>query len=111
VWSFHVAASVRLARSAAACGPVSSEATVGSESPVTSVASPTPTVGASAPSRTRFDPSLFGDDSATVDNEWFPLVPTTRYGWEAHAFEDDGQRIDRRVVFTVTDREPAPRAD
>ena len=100
---FHVAASVLLVLSAAACTPNRSEATGGSESPATSAASPTPTVDASASSRTRFDPSLFGDDSATVDNEWFPLVPGTRYVWEGRAFEDDGQRIERKVVFTVTD--------
>jgi hypothetical protein len=50
-----------------------------------------------------FDVSLFDDTSATVDNEWFPLEPGTRYVWEGRAFDDEGQRIDRRVVFIVTD--------
>lgn len=50
-----------------------------------------------------FDVSLFDDTSHVVDNEWFPLEPGTRYVWEGRAFDDEGERIDRRVVFTVTD--------
>lgn len=48
-----------------------------------------------------FDPDAFGD-SAVVDNPYFPLVPGTRWTWEGHAF-DDGERIERQVVFTVSD--------
>jgi hypothetical protein len=40
--------------------------------------------------------------STTIDNVWFPVRPGTRLTWEGHAF-DEGERIDRRVVFTVTD--------
>jgi hypothetical protein len=101
-----IAASVLLVVSAAACSK-SSEATVEGESPAANLASSTPAAGAGGASASsspkHFDQALFDDDSATVDNEWFPLVPGTRYVWEGHAFEDDGQRIDRRVVFTVTD--------
>ena len=50
-----------------------------------------------------FDVSLFDDSSHVVDNEWFPLEPGTRYVWEGRAFDDEGQRIERRVVFIVTD--------
>jgi hypothetical protein len=50
-----------------------------------------------------FDPNNFDEDSANVINPWFPLKPGTRYVWKGRAFEDDGQRIDRKVVFTVTD--------
>ena len=50
-----------------------------------------------------FDVSLFDDSSHLVDNEWFPLEPGTRYVWEGRAFDDEGQRIERRVVFIVTD--------
>jgi hypothetical protein len=50
-----------------------------------------------------YDPSLFDDTSHIVDNEWFPLVPGTHYVWEGRAFDDEGQRIDRRVEFIVTD--------
>jgi len=48
-----------------------------------------------------YDASAFGD-GATVDNTWFPLVPGTRMTWEGTAF-DDGEKIRRRVVFTVSD--------
>jgi hypothetical protein len=50
-----------------------------------------------------FDVSLFDDSSHVVDNEWFPLEPGTRYVWEGRAFDDEGERIDRRVEFIVTD--------
>jgi hypothetical protein len=49
-----------------------------------------------------YDPANFGDDSATIDNPYFPLVPGTRYVWEGSALED-GERIERRVEFIVTD--------
>ena len=50
-----------------------------------------------------FDVSLFDGTSHVVDNEWFPLVPGARYVWEGRAFDDEGQRIERKVVFVVTD--------
>jgi hypothetical protein len=50
-----------------------------------------------------FSADLFDDDSANVDNPWFPLEPGTRYVWEGRAFTDEGERVDRRVVFIVTD--------
>jgi hypothetical protein len=65
------------------------------------------TAGTDAPaeliSARDYDPSLFDDTSHIVDNEWFPLVPGTHYVWEGRAFDDDGERIDRRVEFIVTD--------
>jgi hypothetical protein len=42
------------------------------------------------------------DDSTAVDNEWFPLVPGAYSVFEGSAI-DDGERISRRVVTTVTD--------
>jgi hypothetical protein len=48
-----------------------------------------------------FDRSNF-DDSATVDNKWFPLEPGAYSVFEGSAI-DDGERISRRVVTTVTD--------
>jgi hypothetical protein len=48
-----------------------------------------------------FDPTNF-DDSATVDNKWFPLEPGAHSVFEGSAIED-GKRISRRVVTTVTD--------
>jgi hypothetical protein len=61
------------------------------------------TVPASSTEGNGFDPANFGADSAVVDNPWFPLVPGTRYVWEGRAFDDEGQRVDRRVEFIVTD--------
>lgn len=41
-------------------------------------------------------------DSTNVDNRWFPLVPGSQMTWVGHALDDD-DRLERRVVFTVTD--------
>jgi hypothetical protein len=41
-------------------------------------------------------------DSTDVTNKWFPLKPGTQFVFEGHA-EDDGERLQRRVVTTVTD--------
>lgn len=48
-----------------------------------------------------FDPTNF-DNSTTVDNKWFPLKPGAHSVFEGSAI-DDGERISRRVVTTVTD--------
>ena len=48
-----------------------------------------------------FDPTNF-DNSTTVDNKWFPLKPGEHSVFEGSAI-DDGQRISRRVLTTVTD--------
>jgi hypothetical protein len=48
-----------------------------------------------------FDPTNF-DHSTTVDNKWFPLVPGDHSVFEGSAI-DDGERISRRVLTTVTD--------
>jgi hypothetical protein len=50
----------------------------------------------------RFSPSLFGPDSATIDNEWWPLTPGKQLTWEGRALEN-AEEIERRVIFTVTD--------
>jgi hypothetical protein len=49
-----------------------------------------------------FDVSLFDETSATVDNEWFPLEPGTRWVWRGSTQEEDG-RIPHSIVFTITD--------
>jgi hypothetical protein len=41
-------------------------------------------------------------DSIDVTNKWFPLKPGTQYVYVGHAI-DDGERLQRRVVTTVTD--------
>jgi hypothetical protein len=50
-----------------------------------------------------FDSANF-DRSTPVMNPWFPLRPGTQFVYEGQAFdEDEGERISRRVVLTVTD--------
>jgi hypothetical protein len=76
-------------------------------SPASTTASQDATPGTDTPagliSARDYDPSLFDDTSHIVDNEWFPLVPGTHFVWEGRAFDDNGERIDRRVEFIVTD--------
>lgn len=106
VRALSVAAALLVVLLATACAGDSTEGASADESPAGNLASETPAAtDGTAPtlSPKDFDPSLFGEDSATVDNEWFPLVPGTRYVWEGRAFEDDGELIERKVVFTVTD--------
>ena len=99
-----IAAVMLLVLSAAACGADSpGEATIAGEAGPGDVTSETPAAGTLESSPKRFNLALFDADSANVDNEWFPQVPGTRYVWEGKAFEDDGQRVERRDVYTVTD--------
>jgi hypothetical protein len=48
-----------------------------------------------------FNPDNF-DSSTTIDNEWFPLRPGTRYVYEGFT-KEEGEEIPARVVITVTD--------
>ena len=41
-------------------------------------------------------------DPTHVDNRFFPLVPGSQMTWLGHALDDE-ERIERKVVFTVTD--------
>jgi hypothetical protein len=50
-----------------------------------------------------YDPSIFGADSTTIDNEWWPLKPGTRFVWSGSTEEAEGERVPHRIVFTVTD--------
>lgn len=64
---------------------------------------PSPAVESRPPAFARaadFDPANFSDPTH-VTNPWFPLVPGTRFTWKGHA--NDGGRVSRAVVFTVTD--------
>jgi hypothetical protein len=68
-------------------------------------ATPTETSTGAPPNEIRaedFSPDLFTEDSANIDNPWWPLAPGSRFVWEGRAFEE-GERVERRVVFTVTD--------
>ena len=49
-----------------------------------------------------FDPQRFGEDSAVIDNTYFPLVPGTQMVYRGSSIGDEGERIEHRVVFTVT---------
>ena len=89
---------------ASACDGGSDEPT-----PVATSGAPSPTATPDGPTGSatldpeEFGSSLFDDTSHVVDSEWFPLVPGTRYVWEGRAFDDEGQRIERRGEFIVTD--------
>lgn len=75
----------------------------GTSPPITS--SPPATGAPGAPSEPisadDFDPANF-DDPTRIDNPYFPMQPGMQFTWEGHATED-GKRIRRAVVFTVTD--------
>lgn len=49
-----------------------------------------------------FDPGLFDDSSTTIDNEWFPLKPGTRWVWKGST-QEGKERIAHSIVFTITD--------
>jgi hypothetical protein len=49
-----------------------------------------------------YDRSLFGADSADVDNKWYPLRPGARLVYRGSSLED-GQRVSHKVVAVVTD--------
>jgi hypothetical protein len=49
-----------------------------------------------------FAPNRF-DQSPNIDNTWLPEKPGTQFVYEGSAISDDGRRISRRVVTTVTD--------
>jgi hypothetical protein len=97
-----------LALSASACsGDDSSEAITSTEAAqgATEAAQGTTTqseVSAGELAAEDFDVSLFDDTSTTIDNEWFPLVPGTRWTWKGSTQEEEG-RIPHSIVFTITD--------
>lgn len=43
------------------------------------------------------------ETSTTVDNEWFPLQPGTRFVYAGSTVEDDGEVVPHRVEIHVTD--------
>lgn len=65
-----------------------------------------PTEAASAetaePQFPDFDPGSFSR-STTINNEWMPMQPGTKWVFEGTALNDEGQTIIRRIEFTVTD--------
>jgi hypothetical protein len=99
---------VVFALSATACsGGASSEAITSTETAqgTTETAQGTTTeneVSVGEISAEDFDVSLFDDTSTTIDNEWFPLKPGTRWTWKGSTEEEEG-RIPHSIVFTITD--------
>jgi hypothetical protein len=105
-----LAAGSLLLLAAPACSGESSEATAGGEMrPETTTVAEAPgaTTGSEIPAgeltADDFDPSLFDDDSAAIDNEWIAFEPGKRFVWRGWTEEDEGERIGHRIVFTVTD--------
>ncbi len=43
------------------------------------------------------------DNPTSIDNAWFPLKPGMQYVYEGFTNDDQGNRISRRLVVTVTD--------
>jgi hypothetical protein len=58
--------------------------------------------GNSAGEHENFNPETF-KDSTNIDNKWFPLKPGMQYSYEGYTNDDEGNRISRRLVVTVTD--------
>ncbi|HSB65111.1 MAG TPA: hypothetical protein VLD65_00950 [Anaerolineales bacterium] len=43
------------------------------------------------------------DNSTLINNEWMPMQPGTQWVYEGTAVDDEGNNVDRRIEFTVTD--------
>jgi len=48
------------------------------------------------------DPANFSN-STTIDNQWMPMQPGTRWVLEGNAVDDEGNPLIRRIDFTITD--------
>ena len=90
-----VAGILLLALVASACAEATAPETTG-----TSGTTPT-TVTAKVVTAADFDSAKFSDPT-TVDNQWFPLKPGMQLTYAGSAL-DGGEKIARKVVFTVTD--------
>jgi hypothetical protein len=49
-----------------------------------------------------FDPNNF-DRSTEITNKWMPMLPGTQWAYEGTAVDDEGNKFERRIEFTVTD--------
>jgi len=63
---------------------------------------PLPAAQADEPQFPNFDLANF-ENSAIIDNEWLPMKPGTKWAYEGTALDDQGNNVDRRIEFTVTD--------
>jgi hypothetical protein len=49
-----------------------------------------------------FDAKSFSNPT-TINNKWIPMKPGTFWAYEGTAVDDEGNNVDRRIEFTVTD--------
>jgi hypothetical protein len=49
-----------------------------------------------------FDPNNF-DNSTNINNKWMPMQPGTKWAYEGTAVDEEGNKFDRRIEFTITD--------
>ena len=68
----------------------------------TEAATEAATAEATEPQFPDFNASNF-DNPTVIDNKWDPLQPGTFWAYEGTAVDDEGNNIDRRIEFTVTD--------
>jgi hypothetical protein len=81
--------------------PPASEATA--EPAITEeVTEPAATGETAEPQFPDFDPADF-DNPTVINNEWMPMQPGTTWAYEGTAVDDEGNKVDRRIEFTVTD--------
>lgn len=75
--------------------PVSSDISASSTEP--------PAAQSDEPQFPTFDVKNFDNESAVIDNEWLPMKLGTKWAYEGTALDDEGNNVDRRIEFTVTD--------
>jgi hypothetical protein len=75
--------------------------------PVAVVASPSAPAASAAPALgaplypLNFDPTIFGEESATITNPWWPIKSGHQWIWEGHALDGEDV-IKRKLIFTAT---------
>jgi hypothetical protein len=86
--------------------PATSEATVepaiADETAEPATSEPAATDVSAEPQFPEFDPANF-ENSTDINNEWMPMQPGTKWAYEGTAVDDEGNNVDRRIEFTVTD--------
>jgi hypothetical protein len=93
--------------SASACaGPIAPAQPTAVPIQPTQVPTPVPEAtansGSTEPEFADFDPSNFSR-STTIDNAWVSYQPGTQWAYEGTFVDEDGDRLSRRLEFTVTD--------
>lgn len=85
-------------------GPPLASTSVESAEPANIGESTEPAVGdeTAEPQFADFDSNNF-KRSTTIDNEWMPMPPGLKWVYEGTALDDEGNSVNRRIEFTVTD--------